>query len=420
MEDRSAPPKPSRMHMDDSVLNAPVWPRTGVRNHLSNVSGSRHPMKAAPSSPVDRSGAPTSSARRSRAMFAERHAHSESDTSDMNTSRSVVLRGARIRDPGSGSWEPSPIEIVAVGFGVAVGMGVGVGVKVGVNVGVRRGVAVGTGVGVPPEHASDTANTKRAAQENSLNMEATPHSGLDGLRPVEGGGPATDCIRERPGQTSGRGTGFQQFLETSTSETTGQDLVARISKAEAACISSALGDANYQLFQGAPLMVAAANESAKSLFAGCLEGHNLLVLDNGLMSAQQDGWPEESLGSVTGLSRNHPELVYVALGVERAVSDPSHPTEVHSIILDLHECLDTTDMVGFQVAMMSNSIEVTPFTGQHFLEAIPGAEVECLQTSLPEPVLAMIANAPSVAGSELRDAPPQLMPAPRLKTSASS
>ena len=147
--------------------------------------------------------------------FAERHAHSESDTSDMNASRSVVLRGARTRDSGAGFWTPSPMGIVAVGSGVAVGMGVGVGVEVGVNVGVGGGVAVGTCVGVPPEHASDTANTKRVAQESSLNMEATPHSGLGDLRPVEGGFPATDCIWECPGQTRGRRTGFQQFRERS-------------------------------------------------------------------------------------------------------------------------------------------------------------------------------------------------------------
>ena len=99
-------------------------------------------------------------------------------------------------------------------------------------------------------------------------------------------------------------------------------------------------------------------------------------------------------------------MVYVALGVESDVSDP---TQVHSILLDMYECLNTTGKVGILVTVASSSLEATPFTGQHFLEALPEAEVECLQTNLPEPVFAMIASAPSVAGGELRDAPPQLM-----------
>ena len=43
-----------------------------------------------------------------------------------------------------------------------------------------------------------------------------------------------------------------------TPETTGQELVATLSEAEASCLSSAMGDSNYQLFQRAPLVLAAA------------------------------------------------------------------------------------------------------------------------------------------------------------------
>ena len=75
----------------------------------------------------------------------------------------------------------------------------------------------------------------------------------------------------------------------------------------------------------------------------------------------------------------------------------------------MYQCLDTTEKAAFQVAMMSNSLQATPFTGQRFLDTLPESEVECLQTNLPKAVFTMIENAPSVAGGELRDAPPQLM-----------
>ena len=75
----------------------------------------------------------------------------------------------------------------------------------------------------------------------------------------------------------------------------------------------------------------------------------------------------------------------------------------------MYECLDTTEKVRFTVSMTSNSLEASPFTGQHFLETLPESEVDCLKTNLPEPVFAMIADAPSVAGGQLRDAPPELL-----------
>ena len=194
-----------------------------------------------------------------------------------------------------------------------------------------------------------------------------------------------------------------------TSEVTGQDLVARISAPEVACLTSAMGDANFLLFQGAPLMAAAGNEEAKSLFVGCLEEDILPVLGVRLISAHLDGWSEDSLECVTDLSSNHPELIYVALGVESDILVPSHPTKVHSVPLDMYECLGTPERVRILHTITSNTYVATPFSGQHFLDALPEAEVECLPNSLPEPVFAIIANAPSVAGGERRDAPPQMM-----------
>ena len=152
-----------------------------------------------------------------------------------------------------------------------------------------------------------------------------------------------------------------------TSETTGQDLVAHISEAEATCLSSATGDANFQLFQAAPLLASAANESAKALFAGCLQDDNFPVIGVGLMSANLGRWSEDTLACVTDLSKTHPELVYVALGVEGYVSDPSHPTKIHSILLDMYECLNIAEEVEISIAMISASLEIAPFSGQDLI-----------------------------------------------------
>ncbi len=114
-----------------------------------------------------------------------------------------------------------------------------------------------------------------------------------------------------------------------TPATTGQDLVSHISEAEAGCLSSAMGDANFHLFQGAPLMLAAANEGAYGLLATCLEKDSLVLLGVGLMSANAGDWSGETLECATGLGKEHAELIYLALGVSDQISDPSHPGEIH-------------------------------------------------------------------------------------------
>ena len=160
-------------------------------------------------------------------------------------------------------------------------------------------------------------------------------------------------------------------------------MVDRLSKDEASCLSSDPGDAGYQSFLGAPLITSVADASTKSVLADCMEGDNLPVLGVRVMSAHPGGWSEASLGCVSDLSRKHHELVYLAFGVEEKFSDPSHPTELHSILLDMYECLDTAEKAAFSVALIFTTGEVAPFTGQHFLEALPGTELECLKTNLP-------------------------------------
>ena len=194
-----------------------------------------------------------------------------------------------------------------------------------------------------------------------------------------------------------------------TPGTTGGELVASLSEEESGCLSLAMGDSNFQLFQGAPLGLAAAvDERFYLLLATCLAEDNLLVLGVGLMGAITGGWGDDTLGCVTGLAREHPELIYIALGVEEEKSDAAHAGELHTTLLDMYECLNTKEKVAFNLVVGGNTAEVAPFTGQHFLDVLTETEVECLQTNLPASVYAMIENAPSVAGGELQAAPPQL------------
>ena len=98
-----------------------------------------------------------------------------------------------------------------------------------------------------------------------------------------------------------------------------------------------MGAADFKLFQGSPLMEAAENQSVKPLLVVCLARGSLMVVGTRLMGAHLGGWSEDSQGCVTALATNHPELVFLAFGAPDVAPDPSHPDEVHGVLLDMYE-----------------------------------------------------------------------------------
>ena len=193
------------------------------------------------------------------------------------------------------------------------------------------------------------------------------------------------------------------------SGTTGEDLVKHLLAGEDTCLKSMMGDTKFRQFEGSLLMETAADPSFRTRLVVCLQRESLIVVGTRLIGAYQGGWGQETRQCATAIAFNSPELVFQALGVPDVGADPSDADETQGVLPDLYECLDTADKVRFAVEMMSYSLVAAPFSGQQFLVTLPESEVECLETNLPAPVFAMIAEIPSVGGGELRDAPPELL-----------
>ena len=170
-----------------------------------------------------------------------------------------------------------------------------------------------------------------------------------------------------------------------------------------------MGDTKFKQFEGSLLMEAAADPSFKTRLVVCLQRDSLIIVGTRLVGAYLGGWVQETRECVTGVAFNNLKLIFLALGVPDLGADPSEADDTGGVFLDTYECLDTTEKAIFAASMVSNSLAATPFTGQHFLDTLPDSEVECLQDNLPEPIFAMIAEAPSIGGGELRDAPPELL-----------
>lgn len=193
------------------------------------------------------------------------------------------------------------------------------------------------------------------------------------------------------------------------SATTGEDLVTHLLAGEDTCLKSMMGDTKFKQFEESLLMEAAADPSFKTRLVVCLQRDSLIVVGTRLIGAYQGGWVQETRECATAVAFNSPELIFQTLGVPDVGADQSDADEARGALPDLYECLDTTEQVSFTVRMMHNSLTTATFSGRHLLATLPQSEVECLRTNLPAPVYAMIADAPSVAGGELQDAPPGVM-----------
>ena len=186
-------------------------------------------------------------------------------------------------------------------------------------------------------------------------------------------------------------------------------MLTHLSVADDSCLKSMMGDTKFKKFEEALLLDAVADPSMKPRLVVCLQRDSLIVVGTRLIGANLGGWGQETRECATAVAFNNPELIFQAFGAPDLGADPSDADEARGVLPDLYECLDTAEQVSFTVRMMSKSFETAPFTGRRLLATIPQSEVECLRTSLPAPVFAVIADAPTVTGSELRDSPPELL-----------
>ena len=188
-----------------------------------------------------------------------------------------------------------------------------------------------------------------------------------------------------------------------TAATTGAELVAHISEAEAACLSAALGDVVFRSLQVAPLLAIAQNEGAYALFADCLEQDHFVHLGTGLISAGLGGWTDNSLECATDVLADTPGLLYAAFGLDdlsRAAAGSGQGT-----ILELFRCLEDQDKLGVVMVMAFNpnpppeytDFMPAPFSGPQLLAVLSEGEADCLRTTLTESVFALIFETPSIA-----------------------
>ncbi len=185
--------------------------------------------------------------------------------------------------------------------------------------------------------------------------------------------------------------------------TKGKDLTDRLSEEEATCIRTELGDMDYQAFQTGPFVTELERAYERPLIErallstlfSCMNADNTSLLGIAVMDGHAGGWAGETRDCISGIVYEHPEVVYVWLGVKDLhPSVAEHVQTTHTYLLNLWDCFTDEEKVEFTVHSWSVSEGVN---GQGLLEGILNeGEIGYLEENLLEGSLGSIRKVASL------------------------
>ena len=178
-----------------------------------------------------------------------------------------------------------------------------------------------------------------------------------------------------------------------TEATTGGDLMGMLSEQENSCVKAGVGDAFYQLILGTPIMLMAGGDISQTapLF-NCLEPDNVVYLAVAFLDLQAGGWEPESRSCITGVGLDHPDAIYVRLGLDLG-EGPIDPAETLDYNIDIFNCLSNEEKKRFTVGMWMALDSVSEATGADIFGLLSEDESTCVSGRLSAEQLAAIVNA---------------------------
>ena len=170
-------------------------------------------------------------------------------------------------------------------------------------------------------------------------------------------------------------------------------MAALLSDEENTCVREAVGDALFGLIQSALIMMMAAGDISQTapLF-NCLTEENVVYLVVAFLDVQAGGWSEESRDCITNVGLDHPDAVYVRLGLQLS-PEPIDPSETLDHNVKIYECLSIEEQRDFTIGLWTAFDRHTGATGADILGLLSDAEAACLQEGLTEEQLIAIAVA---------------------------
>ena len=176
---------------------------------------------------------------------------------------------------------------------------------------------------------------------------------------------------------------------TITPATTGRDLFGALSEEETACIEGIIGEAFFGMMMNAPVMQSASNPAAAPIF-GCISEENLILIGVAFMEAQAGGWEESTRRCVTDVGREHPNAVYMRLGIGDATANAS---ETNEYSVAIYQCKTNEEKRDFTLSLWVGVDRNAKATGADIVGLLSEAELACVMEDLSEEEMAAVAAA---------------------------
>lgn len=178
-----------------------------------------------------------------------------------------------------------------------------------------------------------------------------------------------------------------------TTATTGQDLLDRLSETETSCIRETMGEGVYQIIRATPLLLAGGDAASAAPLFNCLTVESVVILGLAFNSAQAGGWSAETRQCMIEVGLEHPEAVYVRLGLEWQGPETSNPAETLDYNVQIYECLSDQEKMDFTLSYWRALDRHARATGADIVALLSESEAACVREGLSEEQFAAVLDA---------------------------
>ena len=178
-----------------------------------------------------------------------------------------------------------------------------------------------------------------------------------------------------------------------TSATTGQDLLDRLSETETSCIRETMGEGVYQIIRATPLLLAGGDAASAAPLFNCLTVESVVILGLAFNSAQAGGWSAETRRCMIEVGLEHPEAVYVRLGLEWQGPETSNPAETLDYNVQIYDCMSDQEKMDFTLNYWRALDRHAGATGADIVALLSESEAACVGEGLSEDQFAAVLDA---------------------------
>ena len=178
-----------------------------------------------------------------------------------------------------------------------------------------------------------------------------------------------------------------------TPATTGQDLLDRLSETETSCIRETMGEGVYQIIRATPLLLAGGDAASAAPLFNCLTVESVVILGLAFNSAQAGGWSAETRRCMIEVGLEHPEAVYVRLGLEWQGPETSNPAETLDYNVQIYDCMSDQEKMDFTLNYWRALDRHAGATGADIVALLSESEAACVGEGLSEEQFAAVLDA---------------------------